>query len=102
MCSVPTDIWQLPDVQQALVNREFGSMCLLIRQHGGLRQDDMAEITGLSQPFLSMLESGARKLTNIDKIVELLGGLQAPPELTGPMLRPSIHHHPRVYAATAL
>ncbi|MDX3224523.1 helix-turn-helix transcriptional regulator [Streptomyces sp. ME19-01-6] len=53
----------------------------------GLRQNDMAELTGLSQAFLSMLESGARRLTNIDKIVELLAGLDTPEELTGPMLR---------------
>lgn len=88
---IPKDLWQLPDVRQALVNREFGRMCQLIRQHGGIRQDDIAAITGLSQAFLSMLESGARKLTNIDKIIQLVDGLQAPPELTGPMLRPSVN-----------
>ncbi|MBZ9641433.1 helix-turn-helix domain-containing protein [Streptomyces sp. PSKA30] len=85
-----------------MLNREFGRMCQLIRQHAGIRQDDIAAITGLSQSFLSMLESGARKLTNIDKIIELLDGLQAPPELTGPILRPSIHHQPRSSAPTAL
>lgn len=100
--SVPTDIWQLPDVRQAMVNREFGRMCQLIREHAGIRQDDIAAITGLSQPFLSMLESGTRKLTNIDKIIELLDGLQAPPELTGPILRPRTHHQPRTSAPTAL
>lgn len=47
----------------------------------------MAELTGLSQAFLSMLESGGRRLTNIDKVVELLVGLNTPVELTGPMLR---------------
>ncbi|WP_309248831.1 hypothetical protein [Streptomyces sp. MNP-20] len=56
----------------------------------------------MSQAFLSMLESGARRLTNIDKIIQLLDGLQAPPELTGPMLRPSIHYQPRGSAPTAL
>lgn len=99
--SLLMEIWQLPDVREALVNREFGRMCQLIRQHGGIRQDDLAAITGLSQAFLSMLESGARKLTNIDKIIQLLDGLQTPPELTGPMLRPSINHQPRGSAPTA-
>lgn len=51
-----------------------------------LRQDDIATLTGLSQAFLSMLESGARRLTNIDKIVLLLEGLDVPIELTGPIL----------------
>ncbi|MDJ0346308.1 helix-turn-helix transcriptional regulator [Streptomyces sp. H10-C2] len=74
----------------------------MIRQHGGIRQDDIATITGLSQAFLSMLETGARKLTNIDKIIQLLDGLQAPSELTGPMLRPSINHQPRSSESRAL
>lgn len=41
----------------------------------------MAQLTGLSQAYLSMLESGARKLTHIDKIVQFLTGLGAPGEL---------------------
>ncbi|MFF4802296.1 transcriptional regulator [Streptomyces sp. NPDC001351] len=47
----------------------------------------MATLTGLSQAFLSMLEAGQRRLTNIDKIIVLLAGLGAPAELTCPMLR---------------
>ncbi|WP_406260274.1 helix-turn-helix transcriptional regulator [Streptomyces chartreusis] len=48
----------------------------------------MAILTGLSQAFLSMLESGQRRLTNIDRIIVLLDGLNAPIDVTGPMLRP--------------
>ncbi|MFD9483373.1 XRE family transcriptional regulator [Streptomyces sp. NPDC059991] len=46
-----------------------------------LRQEDISRLTGLSQAFLSMLESGRRRLTNIDNIVEFLVGLQVPAEL---------------------
>ncbi|MFJ2202924.1 helix-turn-helix domain-containing protein [Streptomyces violaceusniger] len=74
-----------------MVDRDFGTLCLLVRRHGALRQEDMAMLTGLSQPFLSMLESGVRRLTNIDKIITLLDGLDVPIELTGPMLRPAAH-----------
>ncbi|MEU4347141.1 helix-turn-helix transcriptional regulator [Streptomyces sp. NPDC023838] len=49
----------------------------------------MAYLTDLSQPFLSMLESGQRRLTNIDRIILLLNGLNAPIDVTGPMLRPT-------------
>ncbi|MFF4607897.1 helix-turn-helix domain-containing protein [Streptomyces sp. NPDC001339] len=87
--NVPAHVWELPEVQHALIHREFGLMCRLIRRFGGLRQEDVAVATGLSQAFLSYLESDTRRLTNIDKIIQLLDGLQAPPELTGPMLRPS-------------
>lgn len=74
-------------MQEALFTRDFGRLCQLVRVAGDLRQSDMAVLTRLSQAFLSTLESGGRRLTNIDKIVELLPGLGAPAKLTGPMLR---------------
>lgn len=86
---VPEQVWDVPEVRLALKERDFGRLCTLVRSFGRLRQDDIAQLTGLSQAFLSMLESGDRKLTNIDKIVMLLDGLDVPVELTGPMLRNS-------------
>ncbi|MEU1477210.1 helix-turn-helix transcriptional regulator [Streptomyces sp. NPDC005760] len=67
---------------------------MLVRRLGGLRQEDLATLTGLGQSFLSMLESGVRRLTNIDKIIMMLDGLDVPIELTGPMLRTSAHPTP--------
>ncbi|WTR35754.1 helix-turn-helix transcriptional regulator [Streptomyces sp. NBC_00133] len=86
---VPEQVWGVPEVRLTLKERDFGRLCTLVRSLGRLRQDDIAQLTGLSQAFLSMLESGDRKLTNIDKIVMLLDGLDVPVELTGPMLRSS-------------
>lgn len=77
------------DPRLTLKERDFGAFCLLVRSIGALRQEDVATLTGLSQAFLSMLESGARRLTNVDKIVILLEGLDAPIMLTGPILRAS-------------
>lgn len=87
---VPEQIWDVPEVRLALAERDFGRLCTLVRTLGRLRQDDMVTLTGLSQPFLSMLESGARRLANIDKIVCLLEGLQVPLELAGLILRPQV------------
>ncbi|WP_216678219.1 helix-turn-helix domain-containing protein [Streptomyces sp. MNP-20] len=84
---MPEHVWDMPEVQLALMERDFGKLCTLVRSLGQLRQDDVSRLTGLSQAFLSMLESGDRKLTNIDKVVQLLDGLEVPVELTGPMLR---------------
>ncbi|MEU4347146.1 helix-turn-helix transcriptional regulator [Streptomyces sp. NPDC023838] len=84
---VPLQIWSSAEVRTALVERNFGALCLLVRRLGSLKQEDLAELTGLSQAFLSMLESGTRRLTNIEKIVMLLNGLDVPLELTGPILR---------------
>ncbi|WP_406336364.1 helix-turn-helix transcriptional regulator [Streptomyces zaomyceticus] len=87
---VPPHVWQSGELQAALFDRDFGRVCLLVRQLAALRQDDVAALTGLSQAFLSMLESDVRRLTNIDKIIQLLDGLGVPSELTGPMLRVSV------------
>lgn len=87
--TVPPHVWDHQDVRDALVDRNFGRLCQLVREYGRLRQEDMAHLTELSQPFLSMLESGQRRLTNIDRIIVLLNGLNAPLDVTGPMLRPT-------------
>ncbi|WP_078953760.1 helix-turn-helix domain-containing protein [Streptomyces globisporus] len=86
--SVPPLVWDRQDVRQALAQRDFGRLCRLVREYGGLRQEDMATLTGLSQSFLSLLESGRRRLTHIERIIVLLDGLDTPADMTGPMLRP--------------
>ena len=78
---VPEHVWFDPDVRVALGAWDFGQVSRLIRLRGALRQEDMAQLTGLSQAFLSMLESGSRRLTNIDKIIEFLAGLGVPADL---------------------
>ncbi|MPY38567.1 helix-turn-helix transcriptional regulator [Streptomyces phyllanthi] len=78
---MPEHVWSDPDVRDALATWDFGQASRLIRLRGSLRQGDMAQLTGLSQAFLSMLEAGSRRLTNIDKIVEFLTGLDVPAEL---------------------
>ncbi|WP_332757690.1 helix-turn-helix transcriptional regulator [Streptomyces sp. MT206] len=79
--AVPERVWQDVDVRQAFAVLDFGKASRLIRQRSSLRQEDMAQLTGLSQAFLSMLESGSRRLTNIDKIIEFVAGIGAPAEL---------------------
>ncbi|SEC21448.1 Helix-turn-helix domain-containing protein [Streptomyces misionensis] len=79
--TVPDNVWSDPDVRSALGAWDFGRASRLIRLRGGLRQEDMAQLTGLSQAFLSMLESGRRRLTNIDKFTEFLTGLGVPANL---------------------
>lgn len=91
---VPPHVWRDDDVSEALIQRDFGTLCRLIRERGELRQEDLAVLTDLSQSFLSQLEAGRRRLTNIDRIISLLDGLGAPVEVTGPMLRPHVGEAP--------
>lgn len=78
---VPDWVWADPDVRQALADFDFGQVSKLVRHLGSIRQENLAQLTGLSQGFLSMLESGARQLTSIDRIIEFLDGLNVPAEL---------------------
>ncbi|MEJ8653796.1 helix-turn-helix transcriptional regulator [Streptomyces sp. MS1.AVA.3] len=68
-------------VREALAAWDLGKMLSRVRRLASLRQEDMAQMTGLSQSALSMLENGTRPLTHIDKITRLLDGLAVPPEL---------------------
>ncbi|MDT0266575.1 helix-turn-helix domain-containing protein [Streptomyces sp. DSM 44915] len=77
--------WAEPEVQSAIAARDFGALCRLVRGHAQLRQEDLAELSGLSQAFLSMLEQGNRRLTNIDKIIDLVNGLGVPAQLAARM-----------------
>ncbi|WP_344074150.1 helix-turn-helix transcriptional regulator [Streptomyces crystallinus] len=78
------------EVKVLLANWDFGAAFRRIRQITHLRQEDLASLTGLSQPYLSALESGTRRLTHVEKIGMVLRGLGVPadaaPELvaTGP------------------
>ncbi|WP_268208143.1 helix-turn-helix domain-containing protein [Streptomyces shenzhenensis] len=78
---IPEHVWTDTEVRSALGDWDFSRASRLIRLRSGLRQEDMAQLTGMSQSFLSMLESGNRRLTNIDKIIEFLTGLGVPAEL---------------------
>ncbi|MFG2136597.1 helix-turn-helix domain-containing protein [Streptomyces sp. NPDC048650] len=60
---------------------DFGRVSRLVRQYAGLRQDDLAHLTGFSQGYLSQLESGARRLTRVDKTQAFLNALDVPVEL---------------------
>lgn len=78
---VPVHVWTDPDLQEALADFDFGRVSRLLRKQWSIRQQDLAVVTGLSQSFLSMLESGERRLTNIDRIVDFVDGLGIPTEL---------------------
>ncbi|SOE32514.1 helix-turn-helix domain-containing protein [Streptomyces sp. OK228] len=85
--SIPDEVWLDPDIQTAIADWNFGLASRLIRERAGLRQDDMAFMTGLSQSFLSMLEAGGRRLTNLDKAARFLEGIGTPDALLAPPFR---------------
>ncbi|WP_431781241.1 helix-turn-helix domain-containing protein [Streptomyces chumphonensis] len=78
---VPPSAWDDPELRAAVHAWDFGRASRLLRAACSLRQEDMAALTGLSQSFLSMLESGSRRLTSLDKVAGFLSGVAAPDAL---------------------
>ncbi|MFI2204716.1 helix-turn-helix domain-containing protein [Streptomyces sp. NPDC020192] len=95
---IPAGVLADVQVQTAIANRDFGRVSRLIRAEAGIRQDEMASMTGLSQSFLSMLEAGRRRLTNLDKAARFLKGIGVPDNLLTPTLR---EHRPHPLPAPA-
>ncbi|WP_225997792.1 helix-turn-helix domain-containing protein [Myceligenerans pegani] len=79
--TVPTHVWDDPGVRSALEDWDFGQVSRMVRQLVPLRQEDVAALTGLSQSYLSMLECGDRKLTDVARVVQFLSGLGTPVDL---------------------
>lgn len=78
---IPAQVWADREVREALAGWDFGTVARLVRQRSGLRQEKIAELTGLSQGFLSQLESGRGTLVDIRKIKRFLDGLGTPDDL---------------------
>ncbi|MFB9965642.1 helix-turn-helix domain-containing protein [Sinosporangium siamense] len=78
-------VWQNEGVLTALRARDFGAVSKLLRTLCSLRQNNLAEITGLSQSYISLLESGRRRLSTIDKIMDFLNALGAPEDIVQSM-----------------
>ncbi|MEU9429044.1 helix-turn-helix transcriptional regulator [Streptomyces sp. NPDC048342] len=78
---VPDTVWRETEVQAAIAAWEFGRVSRLVRKAAGLRQDDIAFMTGLSQGHVSMLEAGSRRLTSLEKVAQFLNGIGAPDAL---------------------
>lgn len=76
--AIPARVWQVREVRQALQGWDFRTLLTLVRKLSGLRQQDLAALTGLNQGFLSQVERGTNRLHNIDKIIDVFDGLDVP------------------------
>ena len=71
---------RLPDDDAAsLVSEEFGRRLRASRRRRGLSQRTAAELVGLSQGFLSMVENGKRRLNRHRDIIALAELLEVDP-----------------------
>ncbi|RNG37383.1 helix-turn-helix domain-containing protein [Streptomyces botrytidirepellens] len=86
---MPEHVWANEDVRAALGTLDLGALSRSVRQLMSLSQEDFAVLAGVGQAFVSQLESGARRVVNIKKAVDILESLGAPPGLVGLPMRGS-------------
>ncbi len=72
-----------PEVRRVLVALDIGGLYRLLGQGGGLSQREIARRTGQSQPEVSDIASGRRRVENLHVLRRIVAGLEIPPERMG-------------------
>ncbi len=95
----PSSLWQRPDMQHALVERDCATILrLFIRWTPGASQTTVGQAVGYSQGRMSEIINGKRHVTAHRKILDIADGLEMPPaarRLLGLDPRPSHDRQPR-------
>lgn len=76
-----------PDLRHALAEHDWGFVFRAVRSfehpHGGLTQEDLAEILEMSQPKVSAIETGRRSLSSAVDLARVVTTLGIAPYLVG-------------------
>lgn len=81
--TAPADLWDRPDMTKALAGRDIGAVLRIYRQWTGASQTDVGSLIGVPQPHVSEIERGIRRVTSLDVIERVAGGLGVPPGRLG-------------------
>jgi len=79
----PTWLWVSPSAQAALAGGDLAAILTAYRHANRLSQAQLAAILGLDQPYVSRIESGARKVRDIRMLARIADRLAIPPHLLG-------------------
>jgi transcriptional regulator with XRE-family HTH domain len=79
----PPELWQRPEMAQALAARDLGAVVRVFRKWTGASQTDMSVLLGIPQPHISSLEHGKRRVTSLALFERFAEGLRIPRRLLG-------------------
>ncbi|MBB5159596.1 helix-turn-helix domain-containing protein [Saccharopolyspora phatthalungensis] len=80
---VPAGFYDAPELQHALRNYDFCQVFRAVRKAAGLSQHLFAELTGLTQQMVSLVERGERNLRDVLHVARVANVLRIPPHLLG-------------------
>lgn len=76
---IPDELWERPQMTQALTSRDIGTVFHLLRQYAGATQTQIAIACGLTQGRVSEhMKEGGRRVTELDVFERIADGLQMP------------------------
>ncbi len=75
---IPADFWHRDDVTEELRRRDIGRLFALIRQHLGASQFRIGMAVDLTQPAVSALITGRRKITDLEVFERIADRLNMP------------------------
>ncbi|MGW5261786.1 helix-turn-helix domain-containing protein [Microbispora sp. NPDC004025] len=75
---IPPDLWQRPEMLDALKKRNIGQVFRLIRQYAGVSQTRIGIAVNLSQGKVSEIMRGSAQVTALDVFERIAEGLRMP------------------------
>jgi len=75
--------WATPAAQEALATRSLGTILRHYRQQQGLSQTALGLLLGYEKPYVSMLETGRRTITDVASLRRIAAVLSLPPHVLG-------------------
>ncbi|GAA2257090.1 hypothetical protein GCM10010402_10620 [Actinomadura luteofluorescens] len=76
---IPDELWERPQMTQALTSRDIGTVFRLLRQYAGATQTQIAIACGLTQGRVSEhMKEGGRRVTELEVFERIADGLQMP------------------------
>ncbi|MFJ6843078.1 helix-turn-helix domain-containing protein [Streptomyces griseoluteus] len=81
--SLPAEVLGREDIRRALEEHDFAAVFALAKKYGGLSQNRIAVLCGLTPGKVSTIISGSQRVTSFDVICRIADGLRIPGRLIG-------------------
>jgi transcriptional regulator with XRE-family HTH domain len=76
--AIPDAFWQFPETRETLQKRDIGRLLVLVRQHIGATQTQMAVACGATQPKINAIMHGKQRVTDLAVFERYADGLGMP------------------------
>ncbi|KJE21505.1 putative conserved small protein [Frankia torreyi] len=81
--TAPAGLWDRPDMAAALAERDMQAILTIYKRWTGASQPQIATMTGVPQPTISLILNGKRHVSGIDTFEKFAEGLDIPRERLG-------------------